>query len=124
MEMVFWKVIRIAYSGSSLLMTDMMNHYVNTTTIALKAKQKASSRFGISLDDIDVVDSHYLSLPSTGLKAVIKRYSTVVFVDVCKEGQAPLEGMIPRLQGEGILPPAWRSVAGKCDGGLFTTVRE
>ena len=54
----------------------------------------------------------YLSTAPLGLQAILPYYDSIVFVDICKSGQAPLEGMIPRFQHDKLLPGAhWRSVA-------------
>lgn len=85
--------------------------YGEGVLLALQARKNLVASGALAPGSCHVIDSPYLSLPSAGLVAALSRYSRVVFAEVCKEGQGPLEGFIPRLQSSGALPQHWRSVA-------------
>lgn len=84
--------------------------YGNGLVASLQAQQYLESNHGIVTL---VIDSPYLSFASPDLKALVKRYDSILFVDECKIGQNPFAGIILELQNEGLLPRKWDCVAAK-----------
>ena len=83
--------------------------YGNGVVTALQAKHVLENELNVK--GVTVIDSPYLSDVPSGLRDIVPSFETLVFADVCKQGQQPLAGHITTLQNEGRLPARWRSVA-------------
>jgi len=83
--------------------------YGNGVPTALRARRRLAEEHGVK--GVSVVDVPYLSDVPSGLLEVLPRFPRIVFADPCKLGQHPHAGLVVKLQGQGRLPPAWRSVA-------------
>merc|ERR1711865_603866 len=59
---------------------------------------------------VDVIDSPYLSSPSSGLQNAVQQYDHVVFADICKTQNSPLANMAAQLHTQKKLPQ-WAVVA-------------
>lgn len=62
-------------------------------------------------EDVAVIDSPLLSSVSHGLRQAVQGFHTVIFVDVCKQGQQPLASHVMELRSDRLLPSNWDSVA-------------
>jgi 2-oxoisovalerate dehydrogenase E1 component len=89
--------------------------YGNGVVTALQARRSLAERGIISSEDeLDVIDSPYLSGIPNGLRLALKqdRYSGLLFADICKDGPGnPLATMACLLHREGLLPTKWEHVA-------------
>lgn len=83
--------------------------YGNTVISALQAQKILQEELNIS--GVSVIDSPYLSEVPQTLKAILPKFSSVVFADDCKEGQQPFASAVCSLQNEGILPAKWRCIS-------------
>jgi len=81
--------------------------YGNGVPLALQAAKAISEDTG---QQVDVIDSPYLSGPSEGLRQAVQRYEHVVFADICKTQNSPLANMAAQLHTEKQLA-AWAVVA-------------
>ncbi len=99
-----------------------LNVVVITYGLGVNAARQAQHQLLASPDgssdiaDILVVDTPYLSDVPKQLTTLLSRHHQeidgVVFADICKEGQNPLNGIIAKLQQHGILQLfSWLSVA-------------
>lgn len=91
--------------GSDLLIVS----YGNGVPTSLRARQCLQEQHGVQ--GVTVLDAPYLSDVPKGLLEALPGFSRVVFADPCKLGQHPHAGFVVKLQGQGLLPRAWRSVA-------------
>jgi len=91
--------------GSELLIVS----YGNGVPTSLRARHSLMQDHGVQ--GVTVLDVPYLSGTPAGLLDVLPGFSRVVFADPCKLGQHPHAGLVVKLQNEGLLPAAWRSVA-------------
>jgi 2-oxoisovalerate dehydrogenase E1 component len=89
--------------------------YGNGIPLALQAAdllhQQEHSGFGPG--DIVVIDTPLISSVPSGLVDALndRGFSSVLFADICKQGQNPYSGMVTELQSGGNLPPSWECVA-------------
>jgi len=87
--------------------------YGNGVPLALKAATVLQREHGFSAQDITVIDTPLISSLPSGLVNVLneRSFSSVLFADICKQGQNPYSGMIIELQSSGNLPPSWDCIA-------------
>mmetsp|Transcript_35105 Transcript_35105/g.100836 ORF Transcript_35105/g.100836 Transcript_35105/m.100836 type:complete len:796 (+) Transcript_35105:71-2458(+) len=97
--------VRLHGDGKDLLIVS----YGNGVPTALRARRQLQEEHGVQ--GVAVVDSPCLSDVPSGLLEALSGFPRVVFADPCKLGQHPHAGLVVKLQGLGLLPPAWRSVA-------------
>ena len=83
--------------------------YGNGVLTALHAREYLKDEYG--LNDVVIIDSPYLNAATNGLRHAVKELDTVVFADVCKQGQHPLAAIACELQNDGVLPSKWQCVA-------------
>jgi len=84
--------------------------YGNGVVTALQARKVLEEQYGMP-GAIDIVDTPYLSAVPGELPGVLADYGTVVFADICKEGQSPLAQMCVQMQRTGDLPAEWRVIS-------------
>jgi hypothetical protein len=96
-------------SGAKLQEKVAIVTYGNGVLAALQARQILLDEMNIS--NITIIDCPLLSQVPNELRTVIPDFDSVVFADVCKEGQHPLAAHLTRLQNERLLPSKWRVVA-------------
>lgn len=104
-EVMSWDEVRTYGTGRRVGIVT----YGNGVVTALQAKEVLEGELNVR--DVTVVDSPYLSDVPGGLRSIVSEFDTVVFADVCKQGQQPLASHITQLQSEGLLPTRWRCVA-------------
>lgn len=104
-EVMAFDEVRTYGDGSDLAIIS----YGNGVPTALRAKRRLEEDHGAA--GVVVVDAPLLSAVPSGLSELLPRVGAAVFADVCKMGQHPHAGFVARLQGEGLLPARWRSVA-------------
>ena len=100
---------------------DGMNILIVTYGLGVNVSRQAQKELMAQNEDISdvlVVDVPYLSDIPNQLKSLIdqdakkKQIDCILFSDMCKEGQNPLNGMIAKLQQQNILQKyCWMSVA-------------
>ena len=101
--MDFTQVVKYGESKTMAIVS-----YGNGVVTALRAGELLQKNHALA---VTVIDSPYLSSPSTGLITALKDFDSVVFADVCKMGQNPLSGILTQLQALGALPSRWLCVA-------------
>jgi len=73
---------------------------------ALKILEDSSGEY-----QFDIIDMPYLSAVPAELPEKLADYSSVLFADICKQGQSPLAQTCVQLQAMRALPPTWSLVA-------------
>lgn len=84
--------------------------YGNGLPLALQALQASKEFLNVDLVVVDCPNLTPNNEPEA-LKALVSNADSVLFADVCKQGQNPHSAMVTSLQASGHLPNNWLSIA-------------